>query len=177
MIRSTLQFAISHAFLPLLMAQNPIPDAKALHGQIALPIGTPIMLVSLDSIFPSVAKAGSTVRFAVANDVAIEGTVIIPAGEPVTGVVTKAKGGRSEGGKGRLEIRINPIQFGSDVKLRLTDSDPKFHQGPLGEFKDRVVFVGQCIISLPLCLAFEGMAHEDSKGWPRLRPRFPSGLR
>jgi hypothetical protein len=43
--------------------------------------------------------------------------VIIPAGEPVAGVVTKAKGSRSEGRKGRLEIRINPIQFGSDVRI------------------------------------------------------------
>ena len=168
MMRPTWKYLLCLWLAPILIAQELNPksstamarasahDAGGTASSITVPEGTPLTLVSLDSVYPSVVKVGSGVRF-------IDGTIVIPAGEPVTGVVTKAKRARSDSGKGRLEIRINSIQIGTDVNVRLRDSNPKSHQGPLGMIKDEVEWVGACIIYLPLCLVIEANAHQGAR--------------
>jgi hypothetical protein len=128
----------------------------------AVPKGTSIVLISLDWISSQTETLGTKVRFVVVRDVVINGTVIVPAGHEVNGVVTRVKGWSApESQTGKLTIRINPIAIGN-TRLRLTSSEPD-PGNVFQKTRDAVYGTGLCVIFLPLCVAIKAMAHSDSR--------------
>ncbi|MGA8088217.1 MAG: hypothetical protein WCA10_12980 [Terracidiphilus sp.] len=125
MIRTTLQSALCLVLSPLLVAQqatsggqNQVAQAKA--ATIALRKGTYVPLVFLETVSSSTAQKGQSVRLVVKDNVIVSGTVAIPRGTPVTGVVTcvrKAIPGQRNG-----SLWVQPVSLtlpdGSPLSLR-----------------------------------------------------------
>ncbi|HEY2470389.1 MAG TPA: hypothetical protein VGI45_21520 [Terracidiphilus sp.] len=130
MIRTTLQSALCLVLSPLLVAQQVAPglrDGNSSSTQttkspetITLPRKTVVALVLLESVSSATAQKGDKVRLAVAKDVSIEGTVVIPKGTPASGLVAhvqKAVPGKRDG-----DVEIKPASLtlsdGREVSLR-----------------------------------------------------------
>jgi hypothetical protein len=170
MIRKILQSALCICLAPLLVAQQmgqtPVNPVKATpsHGPsttpspttVTIPRDTKIELVSLDNVSSEFAVAGSPVRFAVAQDVVVDGVTVISAGTPLTGFVTKAKRGVARHRWAGLTIRVREIQAGPGLKLRLGASNPEQRARP-GDYFD---YLGTCVVLLPFCVALVILAKE-----------------
>ncbi|HEY2470388.1 MAG TPA: hypothetical protein VGI45_21515 [Terracidiphilus sp.] len=156
------------AFLGLSVSAQSVPDAAPTftntshNGSVTLPRGTPITLVSLDPVSSRTATRGSPVRFAVADDLVVDGVVAIPSGEPLTGTVAKATRMEYENQPGHLKIRITPIRIGNQTVL-LSTSDSSTRQGPLQASGDSIKFTGYCLIHLPFCIAMELFIQADER--------------
>lgn len=162
------------SFAPSAIAQNPdtfvntgkpqngvsaLAGSKNIHS-LAVPAGTPVMLVSLESVSSDTATAGSPVYFAVARDVVVDGTILIPAGEPVTGTIAHTSGVQAPSHNGHLIIRINRVPIGNGTGLRLISSNPTTRRGPFRAIGDTVTFAAVCVVYFPLCIAMQGIAHQ-----------------
>jgi hypothetical protein len=144
MIRKTVQAAICLCLSPLLAAQEaniptlqeepraatPHPKGSRPAASIKIPRDTKISLIALENVSSETATAGSTVRFAVGEDVIIGGKPVLRAGTPVIGIVTKSIRGVAGQRNGLLRIRVNEIRIGKSVLLRLTRSDPEERARP-----------------------------------------------
>jgi hypothetical protein len=165
MLRRMVQSALCLCLSPLLIAQHanpqqsqtqvahettqpsPTPPPRQAKGFVTIPNRTKVELVALDKVSSGTASIGSPVRFAVANDIAVNGVVVLHAGVPVTGVVAKVKRGVAYRQWAELRVRVDEIQVGNGPKLRLTDS------GPRARFKLRFKDYATCAALLPLCVA------------------------
>lgn len=102
----------------------------------ALEAGTPIRFVLLDSVSSAIAVKGQKVRFAVADDVLVNGIVAIPRGTPAEGVVAHVRKGIPDKQDGELEVQPRKILLSGGRKLKLIRT---------GE---------DCDISIPGCWVF-----------------------
>lgn len=173
MIRKPLQVAFCLILAPLLIAQQTGPiapqsnegptqspvgagasasnSAKA-PARVTIPQDTKIELIVLENVSTETAIKGSSVRFAVGKDVAVNGVTVVRAGAPVNGIVSKATRGVPGRQSGRLDICVNEIGIGRGARLRLTSSDPKTRRATGWRVKDTLEGYGMCALGLPLCL-------------------------
>jgi hypothetical protein len=128
MIRELLPSALCICLSPLLVAQQA--------ANVNIPKDTKIELVSLERVSSQNAIRGATVRFAVARDVAIGGVLLLPAGTPVSGIVTKVDRGVAGKRAGSLRVRIREIAVAENSHIRLTNSDPKYRQSRSDRLKE-----------------------------------------
>jgi hypothetical protein len=117
MIRNLLNIAICLCPTPLLAAQPGVPAG------IVLPERTKIELIPLGDVATEAASSGTRVRFAVAGDVVVNGVIAIPAGTPITGIVTDSKrGSHKMTDDGRLTIRARDLGPGKQIFVRVKEA-------------------------------------------------------
>ncbi|MGD0859002.1 MAG: hypothetical protein ABR912_06755 [Terracidiphilus sp.] len=163
MIRWLLQSTLCLILCPLVAAQQIAPPAAsadapqsatpapatAVHSTgptITLHRGTTVSLIRLETISSATAQVGQRVRFAVLEDVKVDGVIVIPKGTPASTVVTyvrKAIGGKRDG-----IVRDGPpsliLPDGSSIQLRNIDPPSSDFPGPIV-----LLFVALSIASLP----------------------------
>jgi hypothetical protein len=147
MIRKLLQSALCIALSPLLAAQQVTTTI--------VPKDTKIELVTQETVSTETATNGSQVRFAVANDVAINGVTLISAGTPVVGIITKAKRGIAYKQWPTLRIHVNEVRIGQSLRVPLSQWPPEIRQG---NWKVRAA----CIPFFAFCLAMKNI---QDNGW------------
>jgi hypothetical protein len=186
MTRYSLQAALCVTLCPLLVAQQvrteiqrqatqPPAQATAVTTSaqpesITIPKDTRIELIALEEVRSEAAKKRSTVSFAVAKDVVVNGVTVLRAGAPVNGVVSKAKRGVPDRHDGRLDIRVKEIGIGSGAKVRLTNSDSKTRQAWDEQVKGTLELYGLCALGLPLCLVLIAALRDGGPRGPREPP-------
>jgi hypothetical protein len=140
MIRKLLQAVLCLVLCPLLVAQQPpapavtsdtpqslapAPATDASHALpefVTIPKNTEIELITLEAVSSATATKGQLVRLAVAEDVRVEGLVVIPKGTFATGEVTHLRKGVP--GKNDGSIRLSPITLtlGNGKRTKLWES-------------------------------------------------------
>jgi hypothetical protein len=139
MIRRLLRSALCLCLSPLLLAQQvsqqagqtpaaaqapspPTSRTTAVPTVLKIPKNTEIHLVALEAVSSATATKGQLVRLAVAQDVVVNGLVLIPRGSLAIGVVTHLHKGVA--GKRNGSIRITPISrtIGNGTRHKLWES-------------------------------------------------------
>lgn len=140
MRRELSAFAVGALLLsapPLVMAQAqsvaqaaPVAQAAAVPMVISassgtvLPQGTTVRLRTLMPLSSQDAKVGQPVDLEVAEDVMLNGRVVIPRGSPASGDVTLVKKKGMWGKSGKLEARVLSVRAnGANVSVRGTIGD------------------------------------------------------
>lgn len=161
MKRATLQSALCLVLSPLLVAQQAVPTPASPHApSITIPKDTKIELIAMESISSETAIKGSTVRFEVANDISVNGLIVLWAGTPVTGKVTKVRRGTAYRQWAVLKIRVNAVTLTNGPTLRLTRSRPRNRHSIAP--KD----IATCAALFPLCILAALGATEDGNEKP-----------
>jgi hypothetical protein len=177
MIRKMLQAILCVILCPLLVAQDarpgPVPgigavtEAKALPVAVTIPKGIRIELRALERVTSETAVTGSSVQFAVAKILVVDGVTVLDAGAPVTGTVVKAKRGIANRQWAELEIQVKEVKIGKGAVLRLSTyySGPRPRQTKREHLRD----AGTCVALLPLCIASAFGATEDGTEKPNAK--------
>jgi hypothetical protein len=165
MNRGLLQSILSLILCPLLVAQQAAPPAasadapqpsrpapatnafRPLPEFVTIPRGTKIELVMLDSLSSATNKRGDTIRFAVAEDVIVDGIVAIHAGTPVTGIVTAVKKMIPHKSSGQICFRTMSIDIAGHKSVLLT-YDPLLEDWGLF-----IVAVVVMVVTAPIVIA------------------------
>jgi hypothetical protein len=89
-----------------------------------LPRGTEVTLVLIDTLSSATAKNGQAVRFAVAQDLAVNGIVVVPRGTPAEGIVTHVRKGIPGKQNGSLRIEPRELLLNDGTRLKLSRNLP-----------------------------------------------------
>ena len=87
-------------------------------AQVQIPEGTPLQVRLEDDLSSATAQEGQSVALTVVNEVAIGGSVVIPAGTAVLGHVTKAVP-KKLGRNGKLDFSVESLTAGDGEAIRL----------------------------------------------------------
>ena len=98
-------------------------DAKTPLVSTTIPADTLIKIKLVTPLNSETTKAGDVVKFQAAEDIVYNGKLIIAAGSPGEGVVTKVKGAQNFGRNGEIDVDFQQIQSfdGSNIKTFLGD--------------------------------------------------------
>lgn len=159
MLRKLIQTVLCFILCPLLVAQQAASSeqspaepeshhtAQSKGATITLRRGTTVPLFLLDTVSSATAQVGQTVRFAVSEDVVVDGTVVIPKGTPISGVVTHVR--KAILGKRDGVVEAKPVSLtlpgGSSVELREPSGD-----GGDGVCEGFVNCMGLFVVAIPL---------------------------
>jgi len=161
MIRKFVLSALCICLSPLLVAQQATST-----GTITVPKDTKFELVALDRITSDSATTGSEVQFAISKDVVVDGRTVLPAGTPVTGILTKVVKAKPAKRDGELRVRIKAVTISKNFGLALTNSDPHYRQTPREKFKEGATntleFIGGIVLlplDLPMAIAMTNGGH------------------
>ncbi len=104
-------------FLTLALAALAAPCGLTAQAppRIAIPAGTEIMLVTVDTLSSKRQVKGDSVSLKVMNDVRIDGQLLIPAGTPAAGQVADARAKGAMGMSGRLTVAPLYLRVGDDT--------------------------------------------------------------
>jgi len=91
----------------------------------SLPEGTKVRLRSDQMISSSTAQAGQRISFTVAEDVEVDGNVIIERGAQATGTITKADHKKSFGRSGKLDFNMEYVKAANGEKIPLRANSQK----------------------------------------------------
>lgn len=137
------------AFIPAVL---PLPRATA-QGKVTIPEGTRLAVKIQETVSSESAKQGQLVRFEVVRDVEVKGKVVIKAGAPAVGEVTRVASKKMIGREGELQVTIRYATAvdGSQVPLRAS-----LEQKGEGKLETTVV------LGVVLCPLFLMMKGEDA---------------
>ena len=158
MMRKLLQAILCIILCPLLAArqvassgQGPVgpeshPAAQSKGATINLRRGNTVSLIRLETISSATAQVGQRVRFAVSEDVKVDGVIVIPKGTSASTVVTYVR--KAIGGKRNGIVEDGPpsliLPDGSSIQLRNIIPPDSDAPGPIV-----ILFVVLLIGSLP----------------------------
>lgn len=174
MMRRMLQAILCFVFCPLLVAQHASPgsepstrtvgEARAMPVAVTVPKGMRIELRALERVTSETAIVGSSVQFAVARDLVVDGVTVLRAGAPVTGTIVKARQGIANRQWAELEIQVKEVKIGKDAVLRLSTnySGPGRRQTKREHIRDAAT----CVALLPLCIIAAFGATDDGSEKP-----------
>jgi hypothetical protein len=86
--------------------------------------GTEINVMALEAVSSASAKVGEQVYFVVADPVVTYGFVLVRAGTPLLGTITRVTRAKLHHRDGRLDIRIDDLRIGNSIRLKFTDHEP-----------------------------------------------------
>ncbi|HWH22652.1 MAG TPA: hypothetical protein VNT25_05090 [Allosphingosinicella sp.] len=117
--RALIGCAILSLGTPSFAIQNaPVVISKQKPAGAFLPEGTAVPLRTLEEITSRDAKVGDRFKLEVSEDVVLGGHVVIPAGSPAVGEITKVVGKGMFGKSGKLETRLLYVKLGDQqVKI------------------------------------------------------------
>lgn len=95
-------------------------DVKAPLVSTTVPVDTLIKIKLVTPLNTDVSKVGDKVKFQAAEDVIYNGKLIIAAGAPGEGVVTKVKSARNFGRNGEIDVNFQQIQAFDGTMLETT---------------------------------------------------------
>lgn len=135
-------FSISSPTVSSLVAatRNQDPEKPA-NGKV-IPDGTEFMVVTIDEITSKTAAEGDPLTFKVAEDVKIDGQVVIAKDSLVKGIVAQAKKAGMMGRGGSLGIRVESTMTIDNQKLKLRSSKGKEGDDKTGTTVALVVLFG-----------------------------------
>lgn len=143
-----------------------VVGSPAANGQ-SLPQGTSVRLRTLSPLSSMDNKTGDRFDLEVAEDVLLNGRVVIPRGSPAKGEITMVKKKGMWGKSGKLETRVLSVRAnGRDIPLRGTVAD-KGDTGTAGVVGAILVlpiagfFVTGTSASLPQGTGFTGLTESD----------------
>ncbi len=122
----------------------------AFAGTITVPNGSVIPVKSTSQLSSDQLMLGQEVIFSVAQDVKIEGQVVIKAGSPVYGSVQESKGGQMAGIAGSIVIALNSVVAVDGTNISISGSFSNAAKSEVGG----TVAVG--VILCPLALLNTG---------------------
>jgi Protein of unknown function (DUF2846) len=95
-------------------------NSYALQDPIVVTEGTPVNVVTVKEVTTKEAKPNDPVEFTVAEDLVIDGQVIVKKGTPATGSVINAEKGGYMGKSGKLAVQVESTMTsdGQPLKLR-----------------------------------------------------------
>ena len=168
-----------HRFLPSALCIFLSPLLAAQQGaSVNIPKDTKIKLVSLERVSSKTAVRGTSVSFAIAEDVSIGGVLLLPAGTPVSGIVTKVVRGVAGKRPGFLRIRIREIAVAGNSPIRLTNSDPQYRQSRSDRFKEGSINTLETIgavvllpVELPIAIGMSAGDNSKPAGNDAVLPR------
>ncbi|HZQ53849.1 MAG TPA: BON domain-containing protein [Bryobacteraceae bacterium] len=103
--------AQSPAPAPAAAAPAPEQPARREHTRVTIPAGAELSVRMIDSINSAKNTSGQTFRASLAAPVEHDGEVILPAGTPVTVLLSEAKGAGRIQGSSLLEVRASSIDY------------------------------------------------------------------
>ena len=129
------------------------PTLRSLPALAAIPDNTKVKLGTV-----STGTAGTSIRFAVVNDVVVDGVVRIPAGTWVDGVVSDAKRGTHRLDRhGQVTVRARDLKPGGAISVRLAGaSSEERDNGWTGNQLTTPLLVGGLILTAVAILALIG---------------------
>src|SRR5271169_4757366 len=145
MMRNRIAFAFVPLLSGLLVALNPTQEAapagptplsaqsQPAHSQAPdyiLQDGTPVKLSLTRTLSSAEAKAGQELFFEVADDIEVDGVIVLRRGAPAIGVVTEAEAKKRMGRAGKLSFNITYVRLADeeDAPLRaVNDSNGDSH--------------------------------------------------
>ncbi len=134
MMRNRIAFTVVWLLSGLLVAQNPTQGAappnstasavpsQSAHSRAAdhiLQDGTPVKLRLTQNLSSADAKAGQEIFLEVADDIELDGVIVLRRGSPAIGVVTEAEAKRRMGRAGKLSFNITDVLLADDEKAPL----------------------------------------------------------
>jgi len=113
--------------------------------------GTDVPLVFAQKVSSKTAKEGQMVNLKVEKNVMVDGTVVIPAGTPVTAVIENVEKQGRFGKNAVIEFSINPVMVnGQTIQLQNRQKGLKFQGGHTGNAA--AASVGGAVLLGPLGL-------------------------
>ena len=120
----------------------PEPKANAVAGtSVVLREGTPIRLTLLHTLNSKTVVIDDPLNFAVAEDVVVDGNVVIKAGASATGRVSRAKPARTFGRGAELRLHLDHVRAGA-VRVPLRSSLARQGKDKTGETVALVMVFG-----------------------------------
>ncbi|HEX7312769.1 MAG TPA: hypothetical protein VF297_02555 [Pyrinomonadaceae bacterium] len=116
--------------------------AAAASGEVVLPDGTELTVVTTEEITSKTATEGDALNFKVDEDVKVNGKVVITKGTLVKGEVSNAKKSGRMGKGGQLSIRILSTESVDGQKVKLRASKGKEGDDKTGTTVALVVLFG-----------------------------------
>lgn len=117
------------------------PKADLAKGSVVLREGTAIKLKLLQTLNSKTVVVDDPLNFAVAEDVVVDGSVVIKAGAPATGRVSRAKPARTFGRGAELRLHLDHVRAGA-VRVPLRGSVAKEGKDKTGETVALVMVFG-----------------------------------
>jgi hypothetical protein len=133
-------------FTQQLCAQAPASTTSP--AETRLPKGSPIRLVLLDEVSSATAVPGQKLRFAVAEDVAAGGQVVLPKGTAAAGIVTHVRKGIPGKQDGTLEIEAQSLQPVGGPRLKLRQYAPG--EDACGDFGPCSAMIAAFVVLAPI---------------------------
>lgn len=89
---------------------------------IMVPTGTPVNLISLETVSSKTAQIGQRVRFSVESDVKVKGKVVVKKGAIAIGEVTEVSVAGIAGTAGKLVVKLQMVEAvdGSNLQISAT---------------------------------------------------------
>jgi hypothetical protein len=118
------------------------PQDGAATGEIVLPDGTELTVVTTEEISSKTATEGDPVNFKVDEDVKVNGRVVIAKGSLVKGEISNAKKSGRMGKGGQLSLRVLSTESVDGQKVKLRASKGKEGDDKTGTTVALVVLFG-----------------------------------
>lgn len=113
---------VSEAVIAAMLGGVAAPEKSGNGGEVVVPDGTEVRLKLVERLSSASAKVNERVRLEAAEDVLVNGKVVIAKGAEAVGTVTEASPKKSFGRSGKLNFTIDAVKAvdGSNVRLRGT---------------------------------------------------------
>ena len=118
------------------------PQDGSAAGEVVLPDGTELTVITLEEISSKTATEGDALTFKVDEDVKVNGKVVIARGAIVKGEISNAKKSGRMGKAGTLSIRVLSTTAVDDQKVKLRASKGKEGDDKTGTTVALVVLFG-----------------------------------
>jgi hypothetical protein len=127
---------------PTLSAATKVQDGHPIENIKVIPDGTEFTVVTVDEISSKTAAEGDPLTFKVAEDVKIDGQVVIAKDSLVKGIVGQAKKAGMMGRGGSLGIRVESATTVDNQKIKLRSTKGKEGDDKTGTTVALVVLFG-----------------------------------
>ncbi len=136
--------------------------------------GTPVPLRLARELSSAKEATGNRVDFEVAEDVKVNGLVVIRKGEMAWGTIVDAKPKRRLGRAGKLDVRIDEVRLADGERVRLRASQESKGKGRSGVMNGAIIASGVLFFpAAPLFLSCTA----GTWSLPRARPLRPTSIR
>jgi len=131
-------FALVQCVLPVL--------AFSEAAKVQIPVGTVVDLAFEATLSPTTAAVGQSVNLKVANDVKVNGQIVIAAGATATGEVTQASKAGAVGKEAQIGVTVKQVQAVDGTIVPLTGT--KVVSGESHQTSSIVITILCCILGL-----------------------------
>jgi len=131
-------------------------------SRVTVPAGTDLEISLVSDLNTKTTTAGSPISATVADDVVVNGVVVIPAGAEVTGhVVSAARSGKASG-RAYMQLAFDEVSFGGKSYNIEAATDTMFGKG--GSGKDAAMIGGGAVAGAILGKVLGGSGGSAAKG-------------